>query len=372
MTPPRRILVVVTRRIGDVLLATPLIRSVKNAWPAAAVDVLVFAGSGGVLQNNPDVARVLAIAERPGWLEHLRLIFRVARRYDVALSLVPGDRPTLYAWAAGKWRAGLLLGTRKESWKRRLLSRWIPFDPLNTHTLLMHLALADALGIARCHEIALNWSTADEEHVRASLPFDPAQQAFAVLHVFPKFNYKMWHRDGWIELARNLADRNLRLVLSGSNGADELAYVNSLAADLPVGTVNLAGVLSLPALGFLLSRARLYVGPDTAVTHMAAALGTPTVACYGPTDPVKWGPWPKGYAGPGNPWQRQGTQALANVRLIQGTGSCVPCLLEGCYRRVDSFSDCLQTLPAHRVIAAADELLRQGARHDRVPATRQV
>ena len=57
MKPPRTVLVVVTRRIGDVLLATPLIRSLKHAWPDAAIDVLVFAGTQGVLAANPDIRR---------------------------------------------------------------------------------------------------------------------------------------------------------------------------------------------------------------------------------------------------------------------------------------------------------------------------
>jgi heptosyltransferase-3 len=214
------------------------------------------------------------------------------------------------------------------------------------------------LGIERRHEIAVKWSAADEAIVRSGLPFDPAQQAFAVLHVYPKFNYKMWSREGWIALVQHLSAQGLQLVLSGSGEPAERDYIGSLAAALPAATVNLSGALPLSALAWLLSRARLYVGPDTAITHMAAALGIPTIALYGPTDPVKWGPWPKGHAGPGNPWQRHGSQTLGNVRLIQGAGGCVPCLLEGCLRRIDSFSDCLQSLPASRIITAADELLQ--------------
>ena len=63
--PPRRILVIVTRRIGDVLLATPLIRSLKQAWPQAQIEALVFEGTQGVLAGNPDMAAVHTIAERP-------------------------------------------------------------------------------------------------------------------------------------------------------------------------------------------------------------------------------------------------------------------------------------------------------------------
>ena len=85
----------------------------------------------------------------------------------------------------------------------------------------------------------------------------------------------------------------------------------------------------------------------------------PVVACYGPSDPVKWGPWPARYAHAANPWRRHGTQRINNVTLVQGSAACVPCMLEGCERHIDSFSDCLLELPASRVIAAAEEQLRQ-------------
>ena len=74
---------------------------------------------------------------------------------------------------------------------------------------------------------------------------------------------------------------------------------------------------------------------------------------------MKWGPWPAHYARDANTWRRHGTQHVNNVTLIQGSAACVPCLKEGCDRQLDSFSDCLRELPASRVIAAAEELLRQ-------------
>ena len=98
---PRAVLVIVTRRIGDVLLATPLIRSVKQAWPEAALDVLVFEGTEGVIAANPDVRRIVTVPQRPRLARHLALLAGCWRRYDVALSLVPGDRPTFYAFVAG-------------------------------------------------------------------------------------------------------------------------------------------------------------------------------------------------------------------------------------------------------------------------------
>jgi heptosyltransferase-3 len=353
-TPPRSVLIIVARRLGDVLLATPLIRSVKRAWPDAAVDVLVFEGTQAVLAANPDVRRVLAVPERPGWLAHLAFIFGLLRRYDIALSTQYGDRPTLYAFLAGRWRAGLLMPTPKERWKRPLLDAWAPFDNRNTHTVLMNLALGELLGVEPQREVAVCWSPEDDARVNELLG---RGGPVAVLHPYPKFNYKMWHRAGWIEAARWLAARGHRVALTGGAEPAEIAYVADLARDMPPGTVNLAGQLSLGASACLLSRAAAYVGPDTAVTHMAAALGVPTVALYGPTDPVKWGPWPKGHDSATNPWRRLGSQVVGRVNLIQGNVPCAPCGNEGCERNVESYSDCLQQLPASTVIAALEAVM---------------
>jgi heptosyltransferase-3 len=124
----------------------------------------------------------------------------------------------------------------------------------------------------------------------------------------------------------------------------------------------LDGKLAWPELTALIAGARVYIGPDTAITHLAAATGTPTVALYGPTDPRLWGPWPAG--GLDQPWRAAGTiQQRGNVWLVQNPLPCMPCQLEGCERRLDSFSQCLDELTVTQVVAAVDQALgmRQAA-----------
>jgi heptosyltransferase-3 len=246
--------------------------------------------------------------------------------------------------------------TRKESWKKKLLQHWLPFDDLDTHTVRTNLALADKIGASRRGDVVVAWSPNDE---RSAKQFVDNEKPFAVLHTYPKFNYKMWHAAGWAEVARCLAAKGIRVVLSGGNDARELAYVEEVARSMPVGTTNTAGKLTLGASASLVSRAQIYVGPDTAMTHIATALGVPTIALYGPTNCVKWGPWPKGHAVESNPWRRLGTQRRANVVLLQGPGACVPCHLEGCDRHTESYSDCLQQLSATQVIAAIETMLNK-------------
>ena len=355
MPAPRRVLVIVTRRIGDVLLATPVIRSLKHAWPDAAIDALVFSSTAGALAANPDITQLHTIAERPGLLQHFLFIAKLFKRYDLALSLVPGDRPTFYAFFAGRKSVGLLLDTPRERWKQRFLDQWVAYDLAEKHTVLTCLSLLAPLGVAPLAEVTPAWRDADRQRAEAMLA-PLATDRFVVLHLYPKFNYKMWSDAGWIALARWIADRKLRIVLTGSNDPAELAYITRLADrfDQPL---NLAGQLSLSETACVLARATAYVGPDTALTHMAAALDVPTVTFFGPTDPVKWGPWPKGSDTSRTPWQRYGDQARGRVRLLQGSAPCVPCGNEGCDRRVASFSDCLLQLPADRVIHALNELI---------------
>ena len=348
----------VTLRIGDVLLSTPVIRSLRQAWPQAEIDVVVLEHTEGVLLHNPDIHRVITIPARPGFWEHLRLIFSLFRRYDLALTPLMGDRSTLYAWIAGRVRIGMQDGSKKHRWKKWLLSSWALYDHVDTHTVLSNLRLSDLLGIKRSYEVVVAWDLADENSVVEALPFDIGVEKFAVLHVSPKYTYKMWNKDGWIELACWLEKNGIRSVLSGSGDPAEMAYVEQIFRFMPSGTENMAGKLSLAESAYLISRADCYVGPDTALTHMAAALGVSTVALFGPSNPVKWGPWPKGYEEDCNPYKLKGTQRVGNVVLLQGEGECVPCMEEGCERHNSSLSDCLQNLPAARVIGALQELRR--------------
>jgi heptosyltransferase-3 len=351
---PTSILVVITRRIGDVLLATPLIRSLRRAWPSARIHALVFRGTESVLSANPDLDHVISVPERPNFFEQLRMCGSLLRRYDLAISLLTGDRPTLYTLVAGRCRAGMCAPGRQDAWKRQVFDFKVNFDNLNTHTVSMNLAIAMALRIEPVAEVVVAWSAKDEQLLEEVLP-DWNRAPFVVFHPFPKYNYKMWRVDGWATLARWAKQRRLRVFLSSGCDPEEIKYVTALAQHLDEDAVNIAGRLSLGALGRLLSSASLYIGPDTVVTHMAAALGAPTVALYGPSNPVKWGPWPKGFVS--DPWVRIGSQRQGNVALLQGPGGCVPCLLEGCNRHVSSFSDCLQQISPDRVIAASENLL---------------
>lgn len=357
MIGKKSILVVVTRRIGDVLLTTPLIRSLRKAWPDAKIDILVFSGTEGVLAGNPDIDQIITVVQRPKKLEHLRLLKRLWRRYDIALSTLSSDRPTLYARVAGKYCAGEVDAGNKHQWKRLLLSQSVQTDDVNTHMVLMHLKLADLLGVPRCYDVVAAWQPKHEVMVNELLSFDILSQPYVVLHVHPMYVYKAWKREAWVELAEWINSQGMRVVLTGGNSEIEIAKGQELAGLLSNNVVDVTGKLPLSGVAYLLSKARGYVGPDTVVTHMAAALGTPSVALFGPSNPIRWGPWPKNFEGNANPYVLKGVQRVRNVVLLQGEGGCVPCFEEGCERRISSLSKCLQELPATRAIVELQGLL---------------
>ena len=350
---PRSILVVATRRIGDVLLVTPLIRSLRNAYPQATIDVLVFAGKAGVLEGNPDCSGVIEVAERPRAREHWGLLRRIFRRYDLAIATQQSDRSHLYAWLASGRRIGLVPDKSWSSaWKRASCHAYEVLDDVNTHTVVQNLRLADHLGVARHYEVV-------GPRVEKTFAFE---KPYAVVHPVAMFAYKSWTPEGWKGLIAWLHGRGLAVFLTGGPSAEERAYCAALAGAPDV--VDLSGRLSFGELAEMIRRARLYIGPDTSVTHLAAACGTPTLAIFGPSNPVKWGSWPVGATDDPSPWRMLARpwQRKGNVVLLQGVqpadlGSCLPCRLEGCERHINSASRCLTEMPLDAVRAAALELL---------------
>jgi heptosyltransferase III len=339
-----RILVVALRRLGDVLLTTPLIRSVRRAWPDATIDALVFAGTVGILQGNPDLDGVITMPARPTAAETVSLAARLWKRYALAVTTQSGDRPTMFAWAAGRVHVGPVEARLSGVVKRWMLRRSVPVVA-GVHRVEEMLRLVDALGIARVPELVC------PESVAPAVPGTP----YAVIHAAPMFRYKRWTQEGWRELAAALRKRGPVIMATGGPDETERKYLDGLWQDDP-SVRRLDGRMAWPELAALLKRAQVFIGPDTSVTHLAAASGCPTVALYGPTDPRLWGPWPTG--GLQDAWLAAGrTQRRGNVWLVQNPLPCLPCQKEGCDRHIESYSRCLDELAPQQVLAAVDEAL---------------
>lgn len=345
LPPKPRILVVALRRLGDVLLTTPLVRSLRLAWPDARIEMLVFADTAPILAGNPDIDAVIEAPQRPSAAESRALAASLWRSYDLAISTQPGDRPTFFALVAGRRSAGMIDDNLNGRIKAMLLGRHV-VSRSDLPRVEETLQLADALGISPAREIVAPRSAA-----KSSLQ---PNGDYAVLHAAPFFRYKQWSKEGWRTLAAHLAHKGLQIVATGGPAPQERAYLDEVFHGVDV--VRADSNLSWPELATLLATARVFAGPDTSVTHLAAASGCPVVTMYGPTDPRRWGPWPA--TGLTEPWATQGSsQRRGNVWLIQNPLPCMPCRLEGCMRHTESHSLCLDYLPVGPVLAAIDEAL---------------
>jgi heptosyltransferase-3 len=343
------ILVIVLRRIGDVLLTTALVRSLHRGLNASAVDVLAFSGTEGILAGNPDVRSVITIAAHPSWAETVALACRLSRGYDLAVSTQAGDRPTLFAFIAGRHRIGLVPGQGSSAWWKRLaLHASVKSDP-DQHRIAELMSLAQVLGVSGRPELV--------PPAPAELDLPALDRPYAVLHANPMFRFRRWTQHGWRGLAVALRERGLAVVATGGLDPAERVYLDGLWETVP-DVIRADGRMSWQQLSALLRHAAVFVGPDTSMTHLAAAAGCPTVALYGPASPHRIGPWPVGGLAP--MWQPAAEmQRRGHVWVVQNPLPCLPCERLGCEGHLESYSQCLDELPLARVLVAVDQALTQ-------------
>lgn len=356
----RSVLVVVTRQIGDVLLTTPLIHAAKDRWPDAAVDVLGFQGTLGMLAGNPDVRELIATPPKLGAGGTWQLARRLWRRYDLVLIAEASDRAHLIGWFAARRRAGILPAQGSSNWwKKRLLQHVVTAsgDLGERHVVQEKLALLAAWRGAAAQPAQLVGPAAEP------LPQELAGQlapGYVVVHTPSMWPYKEWPKQHFRALVGRLAAAGRQVVLTrGPAEADRLS-VEAMRGAAPPALLLDGGVLRFGQLAALLRGAALYIGPDTSVSHLAAACGVPVLALFGPTNPQRWAPWPQAQQ-PVRFVRRTDAQTIGQVTLLQADLPCVPCGKAGCDNHRLSGTECLPKISPERVAAMALEILA-GAR----------
>ncbi len=347
---PNTILIISMRYLGDVLLTTPLIRSFKQAYPDSNIDVLVYSHTAAMLEGNPDIREVITTAQHPKLSETVALFKKIFRQYTLCIVTQTGDRRFLYGLISASNRIGFVPSRSEKGWWKRFFTQgWVEFDNIENHTILEFLKLSSVLNIPSQFDLvppkSKDFITPTNFNINDN---------YAVIHTHPQWRYKQWHYQGWIEIGKYLQKQGLKIILSGGPGEDEKSYIQQIQKKLPTNTLNLAGKISLANLSHIISHAKLFIGPDTGITHLAAATGTQVVALFGPTNIVKWAPWPINYHMNQNPFITKGSQQVSNIYLVQGEGDCVPCYQEGCDKHRLSRSECLDRLTSKKVIEYID------------------
>jgi heptosyltransferase III len=354
----RSVLVVVTRQIGDVLLTTPLVRAARRRWPQAAIDVLGFEGTLGMLEGNPDVRECIAMPARPGLAETLRWARRLWRRYDLALIADPGDRAHLIGSIAARMRSGILPAHKGSNWwKRRLLA----------HVVTSAGDRGDVHVVQEKLQLIAPWQDTQRAPAQlvppaaAPLPAPLSGQlapGYVVVHTPSMWPYKQWPLDHFRSLIALLAQAGRQVVLTGGPAAGDRETVQAMQGAAAASQMLDAGVLSFGQLVTLLRGAALYIGPDTSISHLAAASGVPVLALFGPTNPQRWAPWPSmAGAQPVHFHRRSPAQTVGQVTLMQAQLPCVPCSKAGCDDHRLSRTECLPAITPQQVAERAFAIL---------------
>jgi heptosyltransferase-3 len=352
-----RILLVAVPGFGDALLATPVLRALRTAYPNAVIDMMVRQGSESILIDHPDVSSVIPVPRRPSICATLQLIAKRFRQYDLAVSTSLSDRALFNCIIAAPERILFVQPLRfKNFWKHASIQNRVAFDH-SVHVIERNLRLCDALDIPRSYEIIPPLNPNAARILDKELDFNWRTEPIAVVHMFPASRHKRWPKKNWQILIKALRDKGMRIVLTGGPTPDEKLEAQQMKQSCGDHVHEAAGRIPFSTLTLLLSAAVLYVGPDTGTTHLAAATGTKCIALFGPSNPVNWSPWPKKYRGKAPPFTAHDRfQINQNVAVICATCHCNPkknnCLVPGYYD-----SPCLASILPEEVLRAVDDLI---------------
>lgn len=349
LKPPsgvRRALFIKLRHIGDVLLATPVFHALKLAFPNVHLAVVVKEGTDEMLTLNPDVDELFVLKKGASLYDEWRMVTELrSRHFDLAINMTEGDHGVLLAWLSGaSKRIGLDPLGRGFIGKRFLLTHMVCRSPSDTRPkALQDMDLLAPLGVVgpEMPQLSFYYLPSHAEAVAQLLMQEgvPPGTPYVVIHPTSRWQFKCWRDEAVAELVDILEQRGYRVVMTAAPDEKELTRVERILGLCKTQPVVLAGKLGLKQLGALIAKARLFVGVDSAPMHMAAALGTPVVALFGPSDYRVWGPFsPK-----------------AHIVVKTDMFPCIPCQQDGCGG--SKRSDCLEAIQVDEVVLAIEQLL---------------
>jgi heptosyltransferase-3 len=347
----KRVLVIKLRHHGDVLVSSPVFSVLKAHAPQVEIDALVYADTAEMLTQHPAITTVHTIDRK--W-KQLGVIGQIqaelalynslkARGYDLIIHLTEHWRG---AWLCRllkpRWAVGPAVKGRSKRWKQSFTH--LQSAPGNA---LRHMAEANLDALRR-----IGVQPRPEERHMTLVPGAAAEAVVAThlqgfglqggdfIHIHPasRWFFKCWPVEQMAALVERLQGEGHTVVLTAAPSNDEKAMLEAIQSRLAKPAFSLSGQLSLKELAALTKASKLFIGVDSAPMHIAAAVGTPTVALFGPSGDKQWGPW-------GVPF-----------RVISSTQHpCRPCGIDGCGG--GKVSDCLTSLSVDQVLNAAHELL---------------
>lgn len=325
-----RILIVRLGSMGDIVHALPAVRALRSAHPQAQIDWLVESKWRALIAAVPEVNHVLEL-DRSSFGEVVRCIRNLrSRRYDCVVDFQGLYKSAVISFFSGApRRIGLAAEAAREGGAALFYSEKV--RPATVHVVEHNLELAVRAGAQQTSLIFPKLvipadATAYVERAIAESGLD----RFYLISPGGGWRSKCWPAEQYGHLHRRLAERHhLRAIVSYGPGEKALAEaVRMVAGDPPP----LVLALNIPQLMAVLRRTQFAVAGDSGPLHLAAALGTPVVGLYGPTDPARNGP-------------------LGSRSVIVRNAT------ETTYKRDDEISPAMRSIRVEQVMAAVEQLL---------------
>jgi lipopolysaccharide heptosyltransferase I len=333
----KRLLIVKLSSFGDVLHALPVVKSIKQDLPDVSIDWVVRERCAGLLKNCDFIDHVDVLGKKPGFAELVRLRSVLHRRkYDTAFDMQGLFLSGLITALSGAARR-VGLNRNREMNAMFLTEASVDGKTALTHAVKVQMGFRQSAGLPEISILpALTHlgSSSDDwlEPIISSL----GGKSAVVLNVGASTIYKRWPNEQWIALANKLTNKRCHVILTAGPSEAEDAHLITEGISLKSSVTDLGGVTTSDQLATVLARADLVISGDTGPMHLSAALGTPTIALFGPTDPRLTGPF-----GP-------------NHKTIWKQLACSPCFRHPtCSGRVD----CLKQISVEEVFQAANNAL---------------
>jgi len=332
------ILIVKLSAIGDVIHTLPSLAALRKLYPEAHITWVVEEAAAGLVNNHPLLDAVL-ISRRKSWIKYLgkgefsrplremRAFLRELRKrpYDLVIDFHGLLKSALIVLlSGGKRKLGY---DSMQELSGLFYNEKIPED-MNKHAVDRYLDFPRHLGakIAKAQFI-LPSDNAAQARIQSLLEkYHLENKKFIAVNPVAYWETKLWNDEKFAGLADLIKTKlNMEVVFTGS----EKRSIEKITTRMQEKAVNLAGETTLPELAYLYQKALLLVTTDSGPMHLAAAVGTPVVALFGPTDPQRTGPYGDGHI------------------IIRADLPCSPCLLKKCPTR-----KCMQDILPEQVMAA--------------------
>ena len=284
-----KILVSRLRFIGDIVLTTPVIETLREKFPDAEIDYLGDREGVTLLENNPNLTGIIPY-DFAAWEvgEQLRVAMALRKRkYDVAIDLFGNPRSAMAIFLSGaKKRIGGDFG-----WRGKLFTHPITVNE-RISSVAFHLRYLAPLGVREDYRppriYLLDEEISRADKLLAEFGIDRSKDIVG-LHLGATWPAKIWPPENFAALAEMLVhDMNAQVVVT--YGPNDVHHCDKFSLAAGVDFVKIPPG-ELRHLGAIISRFNVYVSNDAAPMHISAAVGTPTIGIFGPGDPVIWFPY---------------------------------------------------------------------------------